>query len=224
MKRNKKLIIVGAGEFASIAYEYFTYDSDYEVVAFAVDREYINEEVLYSIPVIPFDEIETKFCPNEYEAFVAIPASKLNQTRTEFYKKMKAKGYKLASYISSQAFCWRNAEIGDNCFIFENNTIQPFVKIGNNVVLWSGNHVGHQSIIHDNVFVSSHVVISGYCEIGENCFLGVNSTFNDNTSIPKFSILASGSLVNRKLAEEERIYMGSPARSIPNKSALTVEL
>lgn len=224
MSINKKLVIIGAGEFAAIAYEYFTYDSEYEVVAFSVDKEYIKEDELYSIPVVPFDEVESKYHPSEFDAFVAIPASKLNQTRTDFYHKMKAKGYTLATYISSKAFFWRNAAIGDNCFIFENNTIQPFVTIGNNVVLWSGNHVGHQTVIKDNVFVSSHVVISGYCEIGENCFLGVNSTFNDGTSIPSFSILASGSLVNRKLKEEEKIYIGSPAKPLAKKSALSVEL
>lgn len=224
MIKNKKLVIVGAGEFAAIAYEYFTYDSEYEVVAFSVDKEYIKEDELYSIPVVPFDEVESKYNPSEFDAFVAIPASKLNQTRTDFYHKMKAKGYTLATYISSKAFFWRNAVIGDNCFVFESNTIQPFVTIGNNVVLWSGNHVGHQTVIKDNVFVSSHVVISGYCEIGENCFLGVNSTFNDGTSIPKFSILASGSLVNKKLKEEGKIYIGSPAKPLPKKSALSVEL
>ena len=38
-----KLIIFGNTEFAEIAYEYFTHDSDYEVVAFCVHREYINK-------------------------------------------------------------------------------------------------------------------------------------------------------------------------------------
>ena len=42
----KKLVIVGAGEFAEIAYEYFTYDSDYEVVGFAVEKAYIKEKEL----------------------------------------------------------------------------------------------------------------------------------------------------------------------------------
>ena len=32
-----KLVIFGAGEFAHIAHEYFSHDSDYEVVAFVVD-------------------------------------------------------------------------------------------------------------------------------------------------------------------------------------------
>jgi sugar O-acyltransferase (sialic acid O-acetyltransferase NeuD family) len=221
---NKKLIIVGAGEFAEIADEYFTYDSEYTVCGYAVNSEYIKSDKLNGKPVTALEQIETVYPPNEFDVFVAVPASDLNQTRTRLYNEIKNKGYNLATYISSAAFVWRNAKVGDNCFIFENNTIQPFVEIGNNVVLWSGNHIGHRTKIEDNVFVSSHVVISGYCNIGSGCFLGVNSTFNDNTSIAPDSILASGSLVNRKLAEEDKVYIGSPAKALPRKSAKSIKL
>ena len=77
-----------------------------------------------------------------------------------------------ASYVSPRAFVWRNVKLGEHCFIFENNVLQPFVNIGDNVVLWSGNHIGHHSKIGDHCFVSSHVVVSGFCDIGANCFLG----------------------------------------------------
>ena len=224
MKKDKKIIIIGAGEFAEIAYEYFTHDSSYEVAGFSVEEAYIKEDTLCGIAVTPLENLEVSFSPSEYDAFVAIPASDLNQTRTRLYKNIKNRGYKLASYISSSAFVWRNVIVGENCFIFENNTVQPFVEIGNNVVLWSGNHVGHRTVIKDNAFVSSQVVISGYCVIGESCFLGVNSTFNDGTSIAPFSILASGSLVNKNLDDENTIYIGSPAKGLPNKEAKSVQL
>ncbi|MBF4437944.1 sugar O-acyltransferase, partial [Vibrio anguillarum] len=87
-----------------------------------------------------------------------------------------------------------------------------------------GNHIGHQTKIQNNVFVSSHVVISGYCNIGESCFLGVNSTFNDRTSIGKDCILASGSLVNKNLEGEGVIFYGNPAKILPKKSAYSVQL
>lgn len=69
--------------------------------------------------------------------------------------------------------------MGDNCFVFENQTIQPFVKIGNDVIIWSGNHIGHHSMIGDHCFISSHVVISGNVKIEPYCFLGVNSSIRD---------------------------------------------
>jgi sugar O-acyltransferase (sialic acid O-acetyltransferase NeuD family) len=224
MEKNKKVVIAGAGELAMIAYEYFTYDSSYEVCGFAVEREYIESSELYDLPIVPFEEMQERFPPAEYEAFVAIPASQLNRLRTRLYHAVKDKGYRCATYISSRAFVWRNAKIGENCFIFENNTVQPFVEIGDNVILWSGNHIGHRSVIEDNCFISSHVVVSGYCRIGESCFLGVNSTLNDHVTIARDCIVASGSLVSKDLKEPERIYYGSPAKELAKKSSLSVKL
>lgn len=224
MQKNRKLLIVGAGELAMIAYEYFTYDSEYEVVGFAVEREYLDAESLYEKPIVAFERMQEKFSPALYEVFVAIPASQLNRLRTRLYHEVKAKGYVCATYISSHAFVWRNAKIGENCFVFENNTIQPFVEIGNNVILWSGNHIGHRTVIEDNCFLSSHVVVSGYCRIGESCFLGVNSTFNDHVTVARDCIVASGSLVSKSLNEPEKVYYGAPAKEMPKKSAFSVKL
>ncbi|WOE82536.1 acetyltransferase [Pseudomonas protegens] len=223
MEKNNKLVIVGAGELAMIAYEYFTYDSSYEVVGFAVEREYLQEESLYDLPIVAFEDLQQHFPAEAHEAFVAIPASGLNRLRTRLYLAVKELGYTCATYISSRAFVWRNAKIGDNCFIFEHNTVQPFVEIGNNVILWSGNHIGHRSVIEDNCFLSSHVVVSGYCRIGSSSFIGVNATINDRINIARDCVVASGSLVNKHLQEPERIYYGAPAQELPKKSALKVK-
>jgi len=221
----KKLVIVGIGEFSEIANEYFTHDSDYEVCAFSVDSKYVPKDGSYlGKPIYAFEEIEKHLSVSEYEMFVAIPSSQLNRLRTRFYLEGKAKGYKFARYISSHAFCWRNAEVGENTFIFEHNTIQPFVKIGNNCVLWSGNHIGHRTVIHDNCFLTSHVVISGYCEIGSGSFLGVNSTFNDFTGVPENCIVGSGALITKKMEVKESLYIGSPAKRIEGKDVWSIKL
>ncbi|MDD2162459.1 acetyltransferase [Pseudomonas sp. MIL19] len=224
MQKNKKLVIVGAGEFAMIAYEYFMYDSAYDVVGFAVEQEYLEADSLYDKPIVAFEALTNNFSVADHDVFVAIPASQLNRLRTRLYQAVKKMGYKCATYISSKAFVWRNAKMGENCFIFENNTIQPFVEIGNNVILWSGNHIGHRTVIEDNCFLSSHVVVSGYCRIGQSCFLGVNSTFNDKVSVARDCIVASGALVSKDLIEPEKIYYGAPAKEMPKKSAFSVKL
>ena len=202
MQKTKKLIIIGSGETGLIAYEYFQFDSDYEVVAFSANEHYITETILNDLPVVPFERLEEKYHPNEYEVYVAISSGKLNRNRTKVYKEVKQKGYKCATYVSSKAFVWRNVEIGENCFIFEYNTLQPFVKISNNVTLWSCNHIGHNTIINDNCFISSHCVISGFCEIGENCFLGVNCTIENNVKIAKDNFIGAGSLIQKDTVEK----------------------
>lgn len=197
MEKTKDLIIIGAGETALLAYEYFTYDSSYKVVAFSVERAYIEQELLNNLPVIPLENLQTKYSAESLDLFVAISSGKLNRNRTNMYLKLKALGYKFASYISSKAFVWRNVEIGENCFILEDNTLQPFVKIGNNVTLWSGNHIGHRTVIADHCFISSHCVISGFCEIGKSSFLGVNCTLEDHVKIAEDNFIGAGALVQK---------------------------
>ena len=183
MEKFKKLIIVGDTGFAEIAHEYFDVDSNYEVVAFSVERAFLKGETLRGLPIVAFEDLDMHFDPSSHDIYVATTYTQLNHLRTRLSLASKTKGYALASYISSKAFVWRNVQIGEHCFVFENNTLQPFVKIGNNVVLWSGNHIGHHTTVHDNCFISSHVVISGFCEIGASSFIGVNATLANNVSI-----------------------------------------
>lgn len=200
-----KLIIVGVGETAAIAYEYFSCDSLYEISGFSVERNYIKETSFCGLPVVPFEEISDHFPPDEFDVFIAVSSTKLNRVRTRLFLQAKQKGYYCPSYVSSRAFVWRNVIVGENCFIFEDNTLQPFVKIGNNVVLWSGNHIGHNSVIGDNCFIASQVVVSGFCDIGENCFLGVNSTVINNITVGKDCFVGAGALI-QKDAEAGRVY------------------
>lgn len=183
MRKPQKLVIVGDSAFAEVAHEYFTHDSSYEVACFAVESAYLRQAELLQLPVVPFETLVQQYSPDEHDVYVAVVYSQLNRLRTRLAQSAKNMGYRLASYISSRAFVWRNVELGEHCFIFENNTIQPFVRLGRNVVLWSGNHVGHHSEVKDNCFVSSQVVISGFCSIGRNCFLGVNSSVANNVTI-----------------------------------------
>lgn len=204
----KSLVIFGAGDIAQLAHYYFSNDSEYEVAAFTVDAAYLKTHELFGLPVVPFEEVATAYPPDQHEFFIALSYSALNQVRKEKYLATRALGYRLASYVSSHATVLNDGRIGENCFILEDNTIQPFVCIGNNVTLWSGNHIGHHSTIHDHCFIASQVVVSGGVEIGEACFIGVNATLRDHITIGEKCIIGAGALLLAD-AEAEGVYIGS---------------
>jgi len=206
-----KLVICGVGETAILAYEYFTKDSSYDVCAFAVNKEFKNSKRFLGLPIIEIEEIEKTYPPDKFCAFVAVSSNRLNRDRAGLFMDLKKRGYSFASYISSRAFVWDNVEIGENCFILENNVLQPFTKIGDNVTLWSGNHIGHRTKIHNNVFISSHCVISGFCEIGVFSFLGVNCTLANNVQVASDNFISMGAVVS-KSTERDGLYKGNPAQ------------
>ena len=204
--KTKKLIIFGTGDIAQIANYYFDIDSDYDVVAFTVDEAYCKEPEFENKPLIPFEKLEEKYSIADHAIFVAVSYAQMNRLREEKYLQSKAKGYKIASYISSKCTYLSQFAPGENAFIFEDNTIQPFVRIGNNVTFWSGNHIGHHSIIHDHNFISSHVVISGHCVIGSHCFLGVNSTLAHKITLAEGTLLGAGVIISKD-TEENGVYV-----------------
>lgn len=204
----KKLVIFGSGDIAQLAHFYFTIDSSYQVVAFTVDADYLDAATFCDLPVVPFEELTVLYPPDEHELFIALSYSKINALRKEKFLAAKALGYRLPSYVSSHATILNQGQIGENCFIFEDNTIQPFVRIGNNVTLWSGNHIGHHSVLKDHCFIASHVVVSGGVEVGEQCFIGVNATLRDHIKVGERCVLGAGTLLLAD-AEPDGLYIGT---------------
>lgn len=198
----RQLVIFGCSEMAEVAHFYFSRNSDYEVAAFTVDRAFLREATFSGLPVIAFEDLGQRFAPAVADLFVAVGYSGLNQVRKDKYLQAKQLGYTLPSYVSAAATVLNDGRIGDNCFILEDNTIQPFVSIGNNVVMWSGNHIGHHSRIDDHCFLASHIVVSGGVHIGERCFIGVNATFRDHITVGERCLVGAGTLLLGDAAPE----------------------
>lgn len=179
----RRLVIIGDSAFAQIAFHYFSDSNEYRVVGFSVERDFLQTRELFSLPVVAFDQLPDIFPAGNHSIFVAIAYGQLNRLRARLVYEASNMGYTLASYVSPYAHVSKQAKLGKHCFVFENNVIQPYCEIGNDVILWSGNHIGHHAKIGDHCFVSSHVVISGYTSVGQYCFLGVNSTVANNVTI-----------------------------------------
>jgi len=204
------VIIFGTKQFAELAYYYLKNDSKYDVVSFTVNKEFIKEETFQGLPIVPFENIETIYPPDKYKLFAPMSGKGLNKIREKIYKEGKDKGYNFISYISSKATVLTD-NIGENCFILEDNTIQPFVKIGNNCVLWSGNHIGHHSQIDDHVLFTSHVVLSGNCTVKSYSWFGVNCTIRDNVLINEGTVIAMSACITKD-TESYGMYMGVPGK------------
>jgi sugar O-acyltransferase (sialic acid O-acetyltransferase NeuD family) len=212
------VIIFGVSQLASLAHFYLKHDSSYRVIAFTVDKEFIQSDIYEGLPVVPFEKVESYYPPSDFQMFLPISFKRMNHLRREKFETAKEKGYKCISYISSKATTWPDLQVGENCFIFEDNTIQPFVKIGNNCVLWSGNHIGHHTEIKDHVFITSHVVISGCCVIEEHSFFGVNSAVRDETVIGRETLVGMGAVITKDTPPES-IWLAAKSTQQEGKSS-----
>jgi len=212
-----KLVIFGAGDIARLAHYYFSRDSEHEVVAFTVDEKYRAADSFLDLPLVAFEEVAKRYTPGDYKMFVALSYARMNKLREEKYRAAQENGYELVSYVSSRCSFLTDNPVGDNCFILEDNTIQPFVKIGNNVTLWSGNHIGHDAVIEDHCFLASHIVVSGYVRIGNNCFIGVNATLRNSITIAPETLIGAGAVIMKDTVAKG-VYLPQRAELFSKKS------
>jgi sugar O-acyltransferase (sialic acid O-acetyltransferase NeuD family) len=203
-----KVVIFGVGELAQVAAVYLEADSPHQIVAFAVDAAYSAAKELLGKPVIPFEDLPRLYPPEQCQLFIAVGYKGLNQARAEVFQRCKALGYRCISYVCSKTVQWGHVEIGENCFIFENNVLQPFTRIGDNCVLWTGNFLAHHARIGNHCFLTSHVVVSGGTTIGDYCFVGANATLGDHIRIAPRCVIGAGALVVRD-TEEGGVYLGA---------------
>jgi sugar O-acyltransferase (sialic acid O-acetyltransferase NeuD family) len=196
---------------ARLARTYFDGSGEHRVVAFTVDAPYRAGDHFRDLPLVDFEEAVGRYPPERFAMFVAMGYARMNQPRAEKYAEAKARGYRLATYVSSRCTWLSEHPPGDNCLILEDNTVQAGARIGNDVVLWSGNHIGHDAVVEDHCFISSHVVVSGFARVGAYSFLGVNSTLRNAIAVGPRTLVGAGAVL---VADTEEGSVWVPPRAV----------
>jgi sugar O-acyltransferase (sialic acid O-acetyltransferase NeuD family) len=211
------VFIFGAGETGRIAFRGFHYDSPFNFKGFVIDDKFSTShpKELYGFPVTVLSDFSYK---SSFGIFVAISAQNLSQNRAEQIQKFTGQSFRFVNYISSRAFVDTDAVIGKNVMVLENNTIQSEVCVGDGTLIWSGNHIGHQTRIGRNNFLTSHVCIGGGTLIGNQNYFGMNCTVRDQITIEDEIVIGSNSFVNRNLLVSG-VYVGTPVKLLEGRNA-----
>src|SRR3954451_20279604 len=121
--RPRRIVMFGTGTGAETARRYLERDSPHQIVGYVVDREFLAAPAFNGVPVVAVDEAVANFPPDEVAAFVPLGSSRMNMLRTEKYQLMKSLGYGFVSYVHSSNQFDGRCDIGENCFILENQSV-----------------------------------------------------------------------------------------------------
>jgi acetyltransferase-like isoleucine patch superfamily enzyme len=190
------VVLFGTGRGAEVAHRFLAKDSPHNIVAFTVDDRYIQGASHRGLPLVPFEEVERRFPPDDFRMLILLGYQNMNGLRAEKYQQAKAKGYSLESYVASDIFRVEPLDVGENCFIMDNQSISLDVRIGNDVVMWSSNHIGDLSTIGDHAWISSHVTLAAHVRIGERAFLGIGATVPGRRTVGRASFVGADVLVS----------------------------
>jgi sugar O-acyltransferase (sialic acid O-acetyltransferase NeuD family) len=205
----EKVVLFGNSVFAENLFFLLTHDARYQVAAFTVDREYLGEESLHGVPVVPFETVQSLFSPSGHKMLLPISFQMVNRLREEKYLQARAKGYHLISYHSPRATLYPGIICGDNCIILENAVVEPYVRIGNNVIIAAGAIIGHHSVIRDHCFISPGAVILGGATVEERCLIGANASIKEEVTVARECVIGTGASITRN-TREQGVYINRP--------------
>jgi sugar O-acyltransferase (sialic acid O-acetyltransferase NeuD family) len=213
----ERVVLYGNGPVAKSAYFGLKSDSPYEVVAFTVDRAFIESSTLLDLPLIPFDEIQVSFPTNEYKMMIAVGYVQGNKVRAEKFHQAKSMGYQMIRHISSTAIIAPDVVVGENSMVGENCIISNLVRIGDNVRIGAGCFNGHDTMIGDHCFLSNCAVVGGSTSIEPYCFIGLNATVRNKITIAKHCVIGAGAVILQN-TKEKQVYLARPAELLPVSS------
>lgn len=214
--RMKNLVIVGTGNFADLMHYYLNQYDSRRVVAFSVERDYIQEPMFHGLPVYPFEEL-SRYCPPvTHEVLLAIGAKEMNQLRARLFRICKSPiscggGYDIASFIHPSSIISPNAQIGEGNIILENVVVQPFVKIGDGNLIWYNAVLAHNDQIGNFNTIAGGAALAGFVTVGNHCYLGKNSTVFKRAIIADSTLIGACAYVKENTKPYDVIM---PARSI----------
>lgn len=210
------LVIFGAGQIAAVAKAYIDAHGSDRVVGFTVDAHFKTTDSFEGLPLVAWDELEAAFPPECVRLLGPLSFRSLNELRRDRYLEGKRRGYAFASFVHPGAFV-STKDIGENAFILENNVIQPFVRIGVCVMMWSGNHIGHHSRIGDYCFFGSQNGVSGGVTIGDGTFVGGQVGIGGGLSVGRSCFLADAAVVLADLPDNS-VVIGAATKAKPYSS------
>jgi sugar O-acyltransferase (sialic acid O-acetyltransferase NeuD family) len=210
------LVIFGAGSLARLARAYFVRDSDHEIAACTVNREYVDGARLDGLPSVPFEELERSYPPSECSLFVALGYTDVNRRRAEIFEQAVGLGYHLPTLVSSRSHCWEDLRLGRNCLVFDGVVIEPGVELGDDVIAWSGSQISHGASIGDHCFLGPNAVVLGDVAIGKRSFVGANATIRNGLRIAEDCVVGAGALLKRDTMPGE-IYAAERTHARPER-------
>jgi sugar O-acyltransferase (sialic acid O-acetyltransferase NeuD family) len=209
----KKLILVGAGDWACEVYAWIQdaiqYNTEYIFKGFIDDNlnapNHKNIDKTFLLGTISGYVLE------EDDIFICVIANTIY--REKAVKALKLKGAKFTNAIHKSVLIFNNVDIGKGV------VLAPYSVVSNNSII--GNHVsvnlmcsiGHDVIIGDYCQLSSHCDLTGRSILGNHIFLGSRVTLIPKVSVISNSIIGAGSVVFRSI-KNAGSYLGNPAKQI----------
>ena len=213
MKKNKNLVVLGAGGHARPILEILeeNFPSNKKIILDETFDANKKEKILGNLIFGNFKEIDS--IKNKV-IFIAIGD---NEIRSNIYNTLKKKKINTPNLISITSSISKYFKIGDANFINKKAFIGTSSKIGNNNIINSGSLIEHEVVIGNNNHIAPKSIIGGRVKIGNKVLIGMGSKILPGIKICSNTIIGAGSVVTKSILTPAT-YAGIPAKMIKKKA------
>jgi len=142
-----KYVIVGNSDYAHMLYGYMIEREEDEIVAFSVEKAFIDSAELHGKKVVAYEEIEKCFSPEDVQLLLAVGYSGMNDVKEKLFYLYKEKGYRFGTYIHPSAIIGKDVVLGEGNIIFEGTIIQNGCMIGDANSFFVRTTIAHDCVI-----------------------------------------------------------------------------
>lgn len=193
----KKILLAGNAITAEILFAYLRQDARYEVEGFTVDDEFVESGGIGGYRTVGLSEVASVFSPDSCRVIMAMGYNDLNRSRETMFKRIKAMGYVVETYIHPDARVYSDHPVGEGSVVLPGAVIEPHARVGANTMVWSNVTAAHHSSVDDHCWVAAGTVISGQAKVQRNTFLGVSCTVVNAVTVGEFNVVGAGALISR---------------------------
>lgn len=215
----RPLLVFGAGSFAALLARSIQESSSRIISGFVVDLKWRDAKTFDGKVVFALEELRDKFAQDEIELVLPVGFLRINGFRAEKFKEVCDLGFKVGCWLSSHCLTPSDFHLQPNVLIYEHAIIQQFVSIGENTIIRAGANIGHHTHVGKHVFIASGAVTGGNVRIGDRCCIGLGAVIRDNITLAPRTFVGAGAVVTQD-TEADGVYVGVPARRLPNKTAV----
>ncbi len=219
----KKIVIYGTTVFSRELRYYIESDYQGEVVAFVLDREYIDVNEFDDLPIIPYEDLLTYYKKDEIEILISLGYSKMNDNRKAVFEKCKNDGWEIGSFIHSSALNLADY-IGMGNIVMDKAEIRLHAKIGDGNILLPHVCVDHDNCVGNFNYFAGGCHVCGLTTIGNNNFLGANSILENGLTIQDYNLIGAGTCLSKDLGNENVVTSSAVKVRSLNKQAMDLLL
>ena len=146
-------------------------------------------------PVLGSDSDLPKLLKEINSVLITVGQIKSMKTRVKLYELVKQLGANLPVVISPNAYCSKNASVGEGTIIMHGAIVNAKSKVGANCIINSLALIEHDAIISDHCHISTGVKINGGVYIGRGSFVGSGVTIKEGITIGDEAVIGAGHVI-----------------------------